>query len=74
MITVANFGRLLVVAGSGMMLLGLVVWLVPRRSGQGRLPGDFVLRRGDVTLHFPLATSLLVSLALSLLVNLLWRR
>ncbi|MGE5189697.1 MAG: DUF2905 domain-containing protein, partial [Gemmatimonadota bacterium] len=33
----------------------------------GRLPGDFTFRRGNVTFYFPLATSLLVSVILSLL-------
>jgi hypothetical protein len=39
----------------------------------GRLPGDFVIRRGNATFYFPLATSILVSLALTLLLALLRR-
>ena len=40
----------------------------------GRLPGDFVVRRGPVTFYFPLATSLVVSVVLSLLAAWFWRR
>ncbi len=57
-------GKLLVVAGLILAGIGLIVMAgVPL----GRLPGDFVIRRGHTTLYFPLATSLLVSIILTLL-------
>jgi hypothetical protein len=57
-------GRLLVVAGLGLALLGLLVmWGVPF----GRLPGDIVVRRGRVSFYFPLATSIVLSLLLTIL-------
>jgi len=37
------------------------------RLGLGRLPGDFVYRRGNFSFYFPLMTSILLSIALSLL-------
>ena len=62
--------RLLIVAGVVLICGGLLLLLgVPL----GRLPGDFEVRRGSVTFYFPLATSLLVSLALTLLFTLLRR-
>ena len=39
----------------------------------GRLPGDIVCRRGNVTFYFPIVTSIAISLLLTLLV-MLWRR
>ena len=49
----------LVVAGVGLlMMLGLPL---------GRLPGDFAVRRGNVSFYFPLATSIVLSLVLTLL-------
>jgi uncharacterized protein HemY len=49
----------LVIAGLGMlMMLGLPF---------GRLPGDFAVRRGNVSFYFPLATSIVVSILLTLL-------
>jgi hypothetical protein len=57
-------GKLLVLVGLGIAALGLLMMLgVPF----GRLPGDFHVRRGDFSFHFPLATSLIVSILLTLL-------
>lgn len=57
-------GRFLFLAGLVIAGLGLVMMLgVPL----GRLPGDFVIRRGNVSFYFPLATSIVVSVLLTLL-------
>lgn len=61
-----GIGRWLVVTGLGLVLLGLA-WPWLSKLGFGRLPGDFVIERGQSRFHFPLTTSLLVSLVLSLL-------
>ena len=58
-------GRLLVIGGAIMILIGLAVMGgVPL----GRLPGDFMVRRGPVTFYFPLVTSIIISVVLTLLV------
>jgi hypothetical protein len=44
-----------------------VAWPWLQKSGLGRLPGDFTVERGNFRLYFPLTTSLIVSLLLSLL-------
>lgn len=55
----------LLIAGVGaLMMLGLPL---------GRLPGDFTYRRGGITFYFPLGTSILVSLILTLVFTLLRR-
>jgi hypothetical protein len=60
-------GRLLIVAGLVVAGIGLLMtWGVPF----GRLPGDFTVRRGSVTFYFPLATSIIVSVLLTLI--LMW--
>ena len=57
-------GKVLVVLGLGIAALGLLVMLgVP----VGRLPGDIVVRRGNFSFYFPLATSIILSILLSLL-------
>jgi hypothetical protein len=59
-------GRFLIVAG--LVLIGLgVLWMVGERFGLGRLPGDIVVERGNFRFYFPLATSLVLSLVISLL-------
>ena len=56
-------GRTLVLVGLGITALGLVVMLgVPL----GRLPGDFYVRRGSVSFYFPLATSIVISVLITL--------
>jgi hypothetical protein len=40
----------------------------------GRLPGDFTMRRGNATFHFPLATSIVLSILLTLILSWLARR
>ena len=55
-------GRALVVIGLLISGVGALVWLgVPL----GRLPGDFVYRRGGLTVYMPIATSIIVSVVLT---------
>jgi hypothetical protein len=63
-------GKLLVVVGLVVAGIGLLVMLgVP----VGRLPGDITVRRGNFTFYFPLATSIVASILLTLLLSLLRR-
>lgn len=64
--------RLLIFAGFLLIGLGLV-WMIGERFGLGRLPGDIIIERGNLRIYIPLATSLLLSVALSLLLWLLNR-
>jgi hypothetical protein len=61
-----DFGRLLMILGGVLLLFGIAMTAFGG-LGLGRLPGDFMYRRGNVTFYFPLTTSILISLALSLL-------
>lgn len=61
--------------GKGLILIGLlitavgVLFLFSEKIGWiGRLPGDITIRRGNFTVHFPLATCLVISVLLSLLI------
>jgi hypothetical protein len=59
-------GKLLVYLGLGITALGLLLMLgVPF----GRLPGDIVVRRGSFSFYFPLATSIVVSILLTLILS-----
>jgi len=64
--------RFLIVAGLVILAAGLL-WPLIARVGLGRLPGDIVIQRANMTLHFPLATGLLISLTLGLLLWILAR-
>ena len=64
-------GRLLIGLGLVLVVAGLLINLgVPI----GRLPGDFTVRRGNFSFYFPLATSIIVSILLTLIVMFLGRR
>ena len=57
-------GKTLVFVGLGITALGLLVmWGVPF----GRLPGDFIVRRNNFSFYFPLATSIVLSILLTLI-------
>jgi len=60
-----EIGRVLLTIGGILVVAGLII-LALGKLGMPRLPGDFVVKRGNFSLYFPLATSLLISLLLSL--------
>ena len=64
--------RFLVYLGLVLVAVGLL-WPLVEKLGLGRLPGDFVIGRGSFRLYIPLATSLVISVALSVLVWVLRR-
>ncbi|MFD1171427.1 DUF2905 domain-containing protein [Oceanobacillus picturae] len=55
-----NIGKLLIVAGVIMVLIGIIWTFI------GKSPGDFSFKKGNVTMHFPIMTSIIVSIILSL--------
>ena len=57
--------RFLIVLGLVIVVIGLL-WPYLSQIGLGRLPGDIVIERENMTLYFPLMTCLLVSVLLSL--------
>ena len=64
-------GRLLIVIGLVIVAVGVLVTLgVPI----GRLPGDFTYRRGSFSFYFPLTTSILASIVLTLIMMFVSRR
>lgn len=64
--------RWLIIVGLTLVALG-VLWPWLSRLGLGRLPGDIVINRGPVHFYFPIVTSLVVSVVVSLILWLLNR-
>ena len=62
----SQVSRLLIIFGIVLVAIG-VLWPVLARLGLGRLPGDIVIERENFRLYIPIATSLLISLLLSLI-------
>ncbi len=67
-----SFGKLLLVGGVLLAAAGLLLLLFGR-LGIGRLPGDIFIQRENVSFYFPLATMLLVSIILTIILNLFRR-
>ena len=72
-----ELGKLLIIFGVMLVAAGVVVMLLGRMHlPLGRLPGDFLYRGKNTTVYFPLATSVVVSVVLTVVLYLLsrWRR
>ena len=70
----ADLSRVLIVIGAVAMIAGLAFILLGRANiPLGRLPGDIVYRGKNSTFYFPLATSILVSVVLSVVMYLIGR-
>ena len=72
-----DLGKLLIVLGIVLVVAGVAVMLLGRTNlPLGRLPGDIIYRGKNTTFYFPLATSLLVSVVISVVLYVLtrWKR
>ncbi len=69
-----DLGKLFIVVGVVIALIGVVIVMLGRLPWLGRLPGDIYVRRGTFTFYFPLATSILISVLLTLVFWFIGRR
>jgi hypothetical protein len=65
-----NLGKILIICGIFLVVLGLILVLGDKIPWIGRLPGDIYIKRGKFTFYFPLMTSIIISLLLTLLFSL----
>ena len=73
-IRMSDLGKMLVLAGAVVIVAGIALMLVGRANiPVGRLPGDIVYRGKNTTFYFPLATSILISVVLSVVLYLIGR-
>ena len=66
-------GALLLIVGGVTALAGLMLLLVPRIPWLGHLPGDIHYRAKNTSFHFPVVTCLVVSIVLTIVLNLISR-
>ena len=74
MMPLNGVGKLLIVLGSLLIIVGAAIMLAGKIPWLGRLPGDIYVERRNFTFFFPLTTSILVSVILSLVLYLFTRR
>jgi hypothetical protein len=70
-------GRFLLISGLLLSTVGALLVLAPRVPGLdrlGQLPGDLVVQRGPVTIFIPIISSLVISVLLTIVLNLFMRR
>ncbi|MGX2029251.1 MULTISPECIES: DUF2905 domain-containing protein [Methylocaldum] len=70
-----SFGKILIYVGIGLFLLGLVLSYAPGLFGWfGKLPGDIRIQDENRYIFIPITSMIIISLALTLLINLFFRR
>lgn len=69
-----SISRLLLVGGVILLFLGAVAFLLSRSGVSGRLPGDIFIEKGNFTFFFPVITCIMLSIVLTVVVNVFFRR
>ncbi len=62
-----EFGKALILLGGVIFLIGLLLLFLPKIPFIGRLPGDIIIKKGNFTFYFPLATCILLSILLTII-------
>ena len=69
-----DLAKILILSGSVIVFTGLMLLLLNKIPGLGRLPGDIVIKRGNFTIYFPIMTSVILSIILSLIFFFAYKR
>ncbi len=69
-----NLGKIIIFIGVFLVIFGLLLTFSNKIPFIAKLPGDFVFKRDNFSIHFPLATSILLSVILALVLNFILRR
>lgn len=70
----SGIGKLLIVSGIVLVVVGLLVTVAGKIPYLGKLPGDISIQRKNFSFHFPVVTCLVISLILTVLLNLFFRK
>ena len=65
-----EMARLIIIVGIVLIVIGLVVLGIQKLPFLGKLPGDIIIKRENFTFYFPLATSIIISILISLVLYL----
>jgi Protein of unknown function (DUF2905) len=68
-----EFGKILVVIGAVIALVGVILWSGFAPKWLGRLPGDIRIERGNSSFYFPIVTCIVISIVLSLIMSIFRR-
>ncbi len=73
MMDFSDLGKVVALIGLGLLVLGGLIWLMGKLPLLGHLPGDIHIQRENMSCFFPLTTMILVSIVLSVLLNIILR-
>lgn len=68
------FGKLLISIGGTIVLIGFIILIFSKIWGIGKLPGDILFQKGNFTFYFPIASSIILSIVISLFLNFIIRK
>ncbi len=66
-----EIARALIIIGAALIVVGLVILGIQKLPFMGKLPGDIIIKREHFTFYFPLATSIIISILISLILYLI---
>ncbi|MGI6226745.1 MAG: DUF2905 domain-containing protein [Peptococcales bacterium] len=66
----SSFGKILISLGIFLLTIGVIVWGLGKFFNIGRLPGDIFYQKGNVTVYFPIVTCIIISIILTVILNL----
>lgn len=66
-----EMAKAIILIGAALVVIGLVILLFQKTPFLGKLPGDILIKRENFTFYFPLATSIIISVIISLILYLI---
>jgi len=66
----SSLGKILISIGVFLAVVGLVIWLGGKFFNIGKLPGDIYYQKGNFTIYFPVVTCIIISIILTVILNL----
>ena len=67
-----GIGKILLIVGGAIVVLGLILIFSQHIPFLGKLPGDILIKKDGFTFYFPIVTFLVLSIALTIIVNIIW--
>lgn len=70
----SELGKTILILGGVLILVGFILTFSPKIPFLGKLPGDFLYKKDGFTFYFPIATSIIISIVLTILLNIFFRK
>lgn len=70
----SELGKIIILFGIIFVIVGVVILFSPKIPFIGKLPGDILIKKDGITFYFPLATSIVVSILITIIINLFTKK